>query len=154
MYISVNHNNSIPSTLCWVTKRNGRLVDCVEGRIVARILWACIEWHTGLPSQSSSLVQQFCFSKMKCFIQIDLYSIGSYHLDIGLHIAMYAVTWVSIFLKETLHYFWNWIIIDRKFHFKPQRLSISVTSHGLSCEVCKCKAHKRCAAKAIANWWV
>lgn len=29
---------------------------------------------------------------------------------------------------------------------------ISVTSHGLSCEVCKCKAHKRCAAKAIANW--
>ncbi|XP_031629106.1 diacylglycerol kinase eta isoform X3 [Contarinia nasturtii] len=26
-----------------------------------------------------------------------------------------------------------------------------ITSHGLSCEVCKCKAHKRCAAKAIAN---
>ncbi|XP_070063164.1 diacylglycerol kinase eta isoform X5 [Drosophila virilis] len=26
-----------------------------------------------------------------------------------------------------------------------------VTSHGLSCEVCKCKVHKRCAAKAIAN---
>lgn len=30
-------------------------------------------------------------------------------------------------------------------------LSIIVTSHGLSCEVCKCKVHKRCAAKAIAN---
>ncbi|XP_062699016.1 diacylglycerol kinase eta isoform X2 [Aedes albopictus] len=26
-----------------------------------------------------------------------------------------------------------------------------VTSHGLSCEVCKCKVHKRCAAKAISN---
>ncbi|XP_057656579.1 diacylglycerol kinase eta [Diorhabda carinulata] len=26
-----------------------------------------------------------------------------------------------------------------------------VTSHGLSCEICKCKAHKRCAAKAINN---
>ncbi|KAG4078409.1 hypothetical protein HA402_013120 [Bradysia odoriphaga] len=26
-----------------------------------------------------------------------------------------------------------------------------VTSHGLSCEVCKCKVHKRCAAKAIPN---
>lgn len=26
-----------------------------------------------------------------------------------------------------------------------------VTSNGLSCEVCKCKVHKRCAAKAIAN---
>nr|XP_008191096.1 PREDICTED: diacylglycerol kinase eta [Tribolium castaneum] len=26
-----------------------------------------------------------------------------------------------------------------------------VTSHGLSCEVCKCKVHKRCAAKAINN---
>ncbi|XP_055690695.1 diacylglycerol kinase eta isoform X3 [Lutzomyia longipalpis] len=26
-----------------------------------------------------------------------------------------------------------------------------VTSHGLSCEVCKWKVHKRCAAKAIAN---
>lgn len=26
-----------------------------------------------------------------------------------------------------------------------------VTSHGLSCEVCKCKVHKKCAAKAIAN---
>lgn len=26
-----------------------------------------------------------------------------------------------------------------------------MTSHGLSCEVCKCKVHKRCAAKAIAN---
>ncbi|XP_071455595.1 diacylglycerol kinase eta isoform X2 [Hetaerina americana] len=26
-----------------------------------------------------------------------------------------------------------------------------VTSHGLSCEVCKMKVHKRCAAKAIAN---
>ncbi|XP_017090473.2 diacylglycerol kinase eta isoform X3 [Drosophila bipectinata] len=26
-----------------------------------------------------------------------------------------------------------------------------VTSHGLSCEVCKCKVHKRCAAKSIAN---
>jgi diacylglycerol kinase (ATP) len=26
-----------------------------------------------------------------------------------------------------------------------------VTSHGLSCEVCKFKAHKRCAAKAISN---
>lgn len=27
----------------------------------------------------------------------------------------------------------------------------TVTSHGLSCEVCKCKVHKRCAVKAIAN---
>lgn len=26
-----------------------------------------------------------------------------------------------------------------------------VTSHGLSCEVCKCKVHKRCASKAISN---
>lgn len=26
-----------------------------------------------------------------------------------------------------------------------------VTSHGLSCEVCKFKVHKRCAAKAISN---
>lgn len=26
-----------------------------------------------------------------------------------------------------------------------------VTSHGLTCEVCKCKVHKRCAAKAISN---
>lgn len=26
-----------------------------------------------------------------------------------------------------------------------------VTSHGLCCEVCKLKVHKRCAAKAIAN---
>lgn len=26
-----------------------------------------------------------------------------------------------------------------------------VTSHGLSCEVCKCKVHKKCAAKAINN---
>ncbi|KAK8725321.1 hypothetical protein OTU49_010814, partial [Cherax quadricarinatus] len=26
-----------------------------------------------------------------------------------------------------------------------------VTSHGLSCEVCKLKAHKRCAAKALNN---
>lgn len=26
-----------------------------------------------------------------------------------------------------------------------------VTSHGLSCEVCKSKVHKRCAAKAINN---
>lgn len=26
-----------------------------------------------------------------------------------------------------------------------------VTSHGLACEVCKSKVHKRCAAKAIAN---
>ncbi|XP_026466696.1 diacylglycerol kinase eta-like [Ctenocephalides felis] len=26
-----------------------------------------------------------------------------------------------------------------------------VTSHGLSCEVCKCKVHKRCAAKAVSN---
>ncbi|XP_012222170.2 diacylglycerol kinase eta isoform X2 [Linepithema humile] len=26
-----------------------------------------------------------------------------------------------------------------------------VTSHGLSCEVCKCKVHKRCSAKAINN---
>lgn len=26
-----------------------------------------------------------------------------------------------------------------------------VTSHGLSCEVCKTKVHKRCAAKAINN---
>nr|CAD7596741.1 unnamed protein product [Timema genevievae] len=26
-----------------------------------------------------------------------------------------------------------------------------VTSHGLSCEVCKCKVHKRCAVKAISN---
>lgn len=26
-----------------------------------------------------------------------------------------------------------------------------VTSHGLSCEVCKAKVHKRCAAKAINN---
>ena len=28
---------------------------------------------------------------------------------------------------------------------------LGVTSHGLSCEVCKCKVHKRCAAKAISN---
>lgn len=26
-----------------------------------------------------------------------------------------------------------------------------VTSHGLSCEACKCKVHKRCSAKAINN---
>ena len=26
-----------------------------------------------------------------------------------------------------------------------------VTSHGLSCEVCKFKSHKRCAVKAINN---
>lgn len=26
-----------------------------------------------------------------------------------------------------------------------------VASHGLSCEVCKCKVHKRCAVKAISN---
>lgn len=26
-----------------------------------------------------------------------------------------------------------------------------VTSHGLSCEICKCKVHKKCAAKAINN---
>ncbi|KAK3907640.1 Diacylglycerol kinase eta, partial [Frankliniella fusca] len=26
-----------------------------------------------------------------------------------------------------------------------------VTSHGLSCGICKCKAHKRCAAKAVSN---
>lgn len=26
-----------------------------------------------------------------------------------------------------------------------------VTSHGLSCEVCKYKVHKRCSAKAINN---
>ncbi|KAL1140318.1 hypothetical protein AAG570_000250, partial [Ranatra chinensis] len=26
-----------------------------------------------------------------------------------------------------------------------------VTSHGLSCEVCKCKVHKRCVSKAINN---
>lgn len=44
--------------------------------------------------------------------------------------------------------FVNWYWFDKLTTF------ISVTSHGLSCEVCKCKAHKRCAAKAIANWWV
>lgn len=26
-----------------------------------------------------------------------------------------------------------------------------VTSHGLSCEICKCKVHKKCAPKAINN---
>lgn len=54
--------------------------------------------------------------------------------------------------KRNSPLFLEYSIIDQNFHFKPQRLSISVTSHGLSCEVCKCKAHKRCAAKAIANW--
>ncbi|KAL3282896.1 hypothetical protein HHI36_006054 [Cryptolaemus montrouzieri] len=26
-----------------------------------------------------------------------------------------------------------------------------VTSHGLSCELCKCKVHKKCASKALNN---
>ena len=34
----------------------------------------------------------------------------------------------------------------------PIRDSVAgVTSHGLSCGICKCKAHKRCAAKAVSN---
>jgi len=28
---------------------------------------------------------------------------------------------------------------------------LGVTSHGYSCEVCKCKVHKRCVNKAISN---
>lgn len=28
---------------------------------------------------------------------------------------------------------------------------LGVTSHGYSCEVCKCKIHKRCVDKAISN---
>lgn len=42
-------------------------------------------------------------------------------------------------------------------HIRPTYCSVcrdalsGVTSHGLSCEVCKAKVHKRCAAKAIAN---
>ena len=31
------------------------------------------------------------------------------------------------------------------------KLDSGVTSHGLSCEVCKFKSHKRCAVKAINN---
>jgi len=30
-------------------------------------------------------------------------------------------------------------------------VDVGVTSHGLSCEVCKFKSHKRCAVKAINN---
>lgn len=29
--------------------------------------------------------------------------------------------------------------------------NFTVGSHGLSCEVCKAKVHKRCAPKAVAN---
>lgn len=28
---------------------------------------------------------------------------------------------------------------------------LGVTSHGYSCEICKCKVHKRCVDKAISN---
>lgn len=28
---------------------------------------------------------------------------------------------------------------------------LGVTSHGYSCEVCKCKVHKRCVSKTISN---
>lgn len=30
-------------------------------------------------------------------------------------------------------------------------LTAGVTSHGFSCEVCKCKVHKRCVEKTIRN---
>ena len=42
-------------------------------------------------------------------------------------------------------------------HIRPTYCSVcrdaltGVTSQGLACEVCKCKVHKRCAGKAIAN---
>lgn len=38
-------------------------------------------------------------------------------------------------------------------HIRPTYCSVcrDATSHGLACEVCKCKVHKRCAAKSLAN---
>lgn len=56
--ILVNNNNSIVGTVCWIAKRNGRLVSCLESRIVARILWAWIDWCTGFFGKSSSLVRE------------------------------------------------------------------------------------------------
>lgn len=45
----------------------------------------------------------------------------------------------------------NWYTTSS--HIRPTYCSVcrDATSHGLACEVCKCKVHKRCAAKAIAN---
>lgn len=51
------------------------------------------------------------------------------------------------------------ILLDRyaTSHARPTYCNVcrdalsGVTSHGLSCEVCKCKVHKRCAAKAVSN---
>ncbi|KAK6644849.1 hypothetical protein RUM43_001122 [Polyplax serrata] len=43
------------------------------------------------------------------------------------------------------------------FHARPTYCNLcreplsGVTSHGLSCEICKCKVHKRCAVKALPN---
>ncbi|KAJ8961585.1 hypothetical protein NQ317_013063 [Molorchus minor] len=36
-------------------------------------------------------------------------------------------------------------------NFEVKEALSGVTSHGLSCEVCKSKVHKRCAIKAINN---
>jgi diacylglycerol kinase (ATP) len=39
-----------------------------------------------------------------------------------------------------------------QFYFKNMYIKITgVTSHGLSCEVCKAKVHKRCAIKTLNN---
>lgn len=39
----------------------------------------------------------------------------------------------------------------RFMHFYRSYLLAGVTSHGLSCEMCKYKVHKRCSVKAINN---
>jgi hypothetical protein len=52
--------------------------------------------------------------------------------------------------QKVLDFFFSYL---RKFEFPAKMCGsfIGVTSHGLSCEVCKFKSHKRCAVKAINN---
>lgn len=56
-----------------------------------------------------------------------------------------------------LHFFSFLILRYATSHAKPAYCNVcrealsGVTSHGLSCEVCKFKSHKRCAVKAINN---
>lgn len=56
--------------------------------------------------------------------------------------------------KELLNGYHDWFVCS---HARPTFCNIcretlnGVTSHGLSCEVCKFKAHKRCVSQASRN---
>jgi diacylglycerol kinase (ATP) len=59
--------------------------------------------------------------------------------------------WGGGWQKDLLHGIHSWYVCS---HARPTFCNVcrealtGVTSHGLSCEVCKFKAHRRCAARA------